>query len=66
VDKLKQEAKLKLKLIPFTILAAIMIGTLSYFIWIGFSHQKAADYMENWNYTQSEELLPDISLSLPV
>jgi hypothetical protein len=60
---MKQEAKIKRSLIPFTILAAVMIGAFSYFMWMQFSAHRTADYTE-WYYSQEQESTPDILSSL--
>ena len=60
---MKQEAKISWRWIPFTIFAAIMIGALSYFMWMQFSAHRTADYTE-WYYSQEQEFTPDILSSL--
>ena len=61
--EMKQKSKIIIKWISFTILVAIAVGSVSYFIWAEYNDQISLGYTESWN-SQSVDIQPDIPLSL--
>lgn len=59
---MKQKSKILIKWISFTILVAIAIGSVSYFIWAEYNDQISLGYTESWNVSQADDILPNLPL----